>query len=102
MRLDFGMREYTGWMNRLGKCIAAGAMPVRGDVVRCSEGIDLIAGGGNDYSGLVSELPEKAATMAGEMTIATKVRPIRRSCIGVAPWWGSSELFHSLMMPEVT
>ena len=55
-----------------------------------------------DYSGLVSELPEKAATMAGEMTIATKVRPIRRSCIEVAPWRGSSELFHSLMMPEVT
>jgi hypothetical protein len=57
---------------------------------------------GGDYSGLVSEDPEKAATMAGEMTIATKVRPIRRSCIGVAPLWGSSELFHSFIMRQVT
>jgi hypothetical protein len=37
---------------------------------------------GCDYSGLTSAvLPEKEATMAGARTIATKVRPIRRSCI---------------------
>jgi hypothetical protein len=34
------------------------------------------------YSGLFSEVPEKAATMAGLITMRTKVRPIRRSCIG--------------------
>jgi hypothetical protein len=33
-----------------------------------------------NYSGLVSEVV-KEATMAGAMTIATKVRPIRKSCI---------------------
>lgn len=32
------------------------------------------------------------------MTMPTKVRPIRRSCIGVSPLWGSFELFHSLIM----
>jgi len=37
------------------------------------------------YSGLVSEVPEKAATIAGARTIPTKERPIRRSCICVSP-----------------
>lgn len=37
------------------------------------------------YSGLVSEVPEKAATIAGEINMATKVRPIRKSCILVSP-----------------
>jgi hypothetical protein len=41
-----------------------------------------------DYSGLVSEVPENAATMAGAITIPTKVRPIRRSCMGVIPSGG--------------
>ncbi len=58
--------------------------------------------GGLNYSGLVSEDPEKAATMAGLMTMPTKVRPIRRSCIGVAPLWGSSELIHTMIMTQVT
>ena len=35
------------------------------------------------YSPLASELSEKAATIAGEMTMRTKVAPIRKSCIGV-------------------
>jgi hypothetical protein len=34
-----------------------------------------------NYSGWVSEVPENAATIAGEMTIKTKVTPIRRSCM---------------------
>ena len=37
--------------------------------------------GGIDYSGLFSEEPEKAATIAGLITIRTKLRPIRMSCI---------------------
>lgn len=61
--------------------------------------------GGTAYSGLVSEVPEKAATIAGVITIATKVRPIRRSCIG-----GFSsgalrlppELIHTMIMTQVT
>jgi hypothetical protein len=52
------------------------------------------------YSGLVSEEPENAATTAGLRTIAMKVRPIRRSCIGGSPLWGSSELCHSLILKE--
>ena len=59
-----------------------------------------------NYSGLVSEVPEKAATIAGAITIPTKVRPIRRSCIGVFLLVGfglaGSELIHTMMMPEVT
>jgi hypothetical protein len=35
-----------------------------------------------NYSAAVSEVPEKAATTAGERTMQTKVRPIRRSCTG--------------------
>jgi hypothetical protein len=54
------------------------------------------------YSGLVSEEPEKAATIAGLRTMATKVRPIRISCIGVvSPVWGSSELGHNPRMPQI-
>jgi hypothetical protein len=33
-----------------------------------------------NYSALASELSEKAATIAGERTIITKVAPISRSC----------------------
>jgi len=58
-----------------------------------------------NYSGLVSEVPEKAATMAGAITIPTKVRPIRRSCMEVFLRVGfglaGSELVHTMMMPEV-
>lgn len=38
------------------------------------------------YSALLSEVPEeKAATMAGLITMRTKERPISRSCIEVTP-----------------
>jgi hypothetical protein len=37
-----------------------------------------------DYSGLVSEVLAYEATIAGLMTIRTKERPIRRSCIRVS------------------
>jgi len=44
--------------------------------------------------------------MAGEMTIATKVRPIRRSCIGVCSFCGarlcSPGLIHTMIMTQVT
>jgi hypothetical protein len=35
------------------------------------------------YSAAASEDPEKAATIAGEMTIITKTAPIKRSCMEV-------------------
>ena len=56
------------------------------------------------YSPLASELSEKAATIAGEMTMRTKVAPIRKSCIGVflSGRVRSFELIHTMMMPEVT
>ena len=58
-----------------------------------------------NYSGLVSEVPEKAATIAGAITIPTKVRPIRRSCMGVIPWVGlglaDPELIHTMIMTQV-
>jgi hypothetical protein len=61
---------------------------------------------GGDYSGLVSEVPENAATIAGAITIPTKVRPIRRSCMGVFLLVGfdrsGSELIHTMIMTQVT
>jgi hypothetical protein len=36
---------------------------------------------GESYSGLISEVPEYAATMAGEISIPTKARARRRSCM---------------------
>ena len=43
---------------------------------------------GGDYSGLVSEVPEKAATMAGERSIPMKATARRRSCMMWAPYVG--------------
>ena len=72
---------------------------------------DVCPGGGGaavagDYSGLVSEVPEKAATIAGAITIPTKVRPIRRSCMGVILLVGfglaDPELIHTMIMTQVT
>jgi hypothetical protein len=37
------------------------------------------------YSGLLSDEPENAATIAGLITMATKVRPMRMSCMGSSP-----------------
>jgi hypothetical protein len=58
---------------------------------------------GFGYSGLDSEVPEQAATMAGAKTMATKERPMKKSCIWIdSPLWGSCELIHTIRMTEVT
>jgi hypothetical protein len=57
------------------------------------------------YSGLVSDVPEKAATIAGAITIPTKVRPIRRSCIEVSPCVTRYEppgVIHTMIITQVT
>jgi hypothetical protein len=54
------------------------------------------------YSGLDSEVPEKAATMAGLMTIPMKARAISRSCIGEVLLCESSyELLYNLIIGSI-
>jgi hypothetical protein len=52
------------------------------------------------YSAVASDEPEKAATIAGEMTIITKTAPIKRSCMEVILLGeGLTSPVHMMMMP---